>query len=165
MERTRALVRGGALGLVAALTIGVAPMTPASAKTSTGINRNSTFCKQLISQESQSQKYASKVETELEANNLSAAKSTILSEFSFASKYVSEALGTSGIPSNIKSALKYFLTVYSKEKSGIQAAGSLTALETALTSLSKTAKFTSSSKAVSTYVSQQCGSLTPPTTG
>ena len=165
MRRSRALLRVGALGLVAALAIGIAPMTAASAKTSTGINRNSTFCKQLISQESQSQKYASKIESEVEANNLSGAKSTILSEFGFATKYVSQALGTSGIPSNIKTALRYFLSVYSKEKSGVQDAKSLTAVETALTTLTKTAKFTSSSKTISTYVSQQCGSLTPPASG
>jgi hypothetical protein len=164
MRRSAAPWRIGALGLVAAVAIGMAPMTAASAKTATGINRNSTFCKQLISQESVSEKYANKVESELEANNLSAAKGTILSEFSFATKDVTEALGSGGVPSNIKSALKYFLSVYSKEKSGIQAAGSLTALETALTSLTKVPKFTSASKTISAYVSMQCGSLTPTAT-
>jgi hypothetical protein len=166
MRRSRALVRVGALGLVAAMAIGIAPMTAASAKTKakTGINRNSTFCKLLISQESVSEKYASKIDSEIEANNTSAAKSTILAEFKFATKYVSEALSSGGVPSNIQSALKYFLTVYNKEKSGIEAAGSLTALETALTSLTKVPKFTTSSNTISAYVSMQCGSLTPPTT-
>jgi uncharacterized protein (UPF0147 family) len=164
MRRNRALLRVGALGLVAAMAIGIAPMTAASAKTATGINRNSTFCKQLISQESTSEKYASKIDSELEANKLSAAKSTILSEFNFATKYVSEALTSSGVPSNIQSALKYFLTVYNTEKPGIRAAGSLSALEAALTSLSKLPKFTSANKTISAYVSLQCGSLTPSTT-
>jgi hypothetical protein len=164
MQRSRGPWRAGALGLVAALAIGIAPATAASAKTATGINRNSTFCKQLISQEAVSEKYATKVESELEANNLSAAKSTILSEFNFATKDVSDALASSGIPSNIKSALRYFLTIYNKEKVGIHAAGSLTALEASLTSLTKVPKFTSANRTLSAYVSMQCGSLTPPST-
>ena len=162
MRRSAGPWRIGALGLVAALAIGIAPATAASAKT--GVNRNSAFCKQLISQESVSEKYATKVENEVEANNLAAAKGTILSEFNLATKDVTAALASGGVPSNITSALKYFLSVYNKEKSGIQVAGSLKALETALTSLTKGSKFTSASKLVTAYVSMQCGSLTPPTT-
>jgi hypothetical protein len=163
MGRSRALWRVGALGLVAAMAIGIAPMT-AWATSATGITRNSTFCKQLISQESVSEKYATKVESELEANNLSAAKSTIVAEFTFATKYVSQALSISGIPSNVQSALRYFLTVYNKEKAGIRAAGSLKALEASLTNLTKVPRFTSSNKTVSGYVAKQCGSITPSTT-
>jgi hypothetical protein len=162
MRRSRVLLRVCALGLGVATAL--APMTVAAATTATGVNAGSAFCKQLISQESVSSKYESKVESAEQANNFSEARSAIQAEFNLATQDLNKALSDRGIPGPVQSSLKFFLSVYNKERSAIAKAGSITALETALTSITKVPKFTADSKTIGTYVSMQCGPLTTTST-
>jgi len=163
MRRSRVLLRVCALGLGAAVAL--APITAASAKTKapTGINRNSSFCKLLISQQSASQKYETKIESAFSSGNLAKSKSAVVAEFNYGTKSLAGALAAGKVPAPIEAALKYFLKLYAQEKTQINSATSLTGIETALTSLTKVPKFSSESKTVSSYVATQCGSLTTTT--
>lgn len=162
MRRSRVLVRVGALGL--GVVMALAPLTAASAKAkSTGVNRGSSFCQLLIKEDSAGQRYATKIESAFASGKLATAKAAVLSEFSFGTQYISQALGAGKVPGPIQSALRYFLALYQQEKTAIGKATSLTALEAALTSLAKAPKFTSESKTISSYVGTQCGSITTTT--
>jgi hypothetical protein len=162
MRRSRVLLRVCALGLGGAVAL--APMTVAGAKTTpTGTNRGSAFCKLLISQESVGQKYATKIESAFTSGNVATARAAILSEFSYGVHYVDKALAAGKIPSSVQSALKYFVTLYGQEKVAVQKAPTLAKMETALTALSKSPKYSKENQTVSTFVATQCGSLTATT--
>jgi len=162
MRRSRALLRVAALGL--GIVMALAPLTAASAKTKpTGVNRGSSFCKLLISEDSAGQRYSTKIESAFASGNLAKAKAAVLSEFNFGTQYISQALAAGKIPAPIQSALRYFLTVYQQRKTAVGKATSLTALEAALTALTRLPKFTSESQTISSYVATQCGSITATT--
>jgi len=162
MRRSRVLLRICALGLGA--SIALAPLTAASAKSKpTGVNRGSNFCQLLISEGSVGQKYATTIESAFSSGNVAKAKAAILAEFNFGTQYISQALAAGKIPAPIQSALRYFLTVYQQRKTAVGKATSLTALEAALTALTRLPKFTSESQTISSYVATQCGSITATT--
>jgi len=157
------LLRVCALGLGVALAL--APLTAASAKTKapTGINRGSSFCKLLISQQSVSQKYATQIESAFSSGNLAKAEKAVVAEFNYGTKYVDQALAAGNVPARVQAALRYFVRLYAQEKANILSATSLSGIETVLTSLTKTPKFASESSTVSAFVANQCGSLTTTT--
>jgi hypothetical protein len=164
MRRSRVLVRASALLLGAAVVL--TPLNAASAKTKspTGINAGSAFCKLLRSQEGVGQRYANKIETAFSSGSLTKAKTAVDAEFNFGAQYVGKALAAGKVPGPIESALKYFLKLYQQEKSSIQHATNLTALESSLSSLSRSPKFTAENQTITAYVSTQCGSLTTAST-
>jgi hypothetical protein len=163
MRRSRVLLRVGALGLAAALAL--SPMAGASAatKAKTGVNRSSSFCKLVLSQQSVSQKFTTKIESAFSSHNLGRAISAVSAEFNYGTEYIHDALKVGHVPTKIRAALKYLLGLYGQGTTQVREATNLSAVEAVLTDFSQAPNFSSESATVSVFVANQCGSFTSTT--
>jgi hypothetical protein len=130
-----------------------------------GSNPGSTLCKDLRSEQSQSAKLGSTIATALESGNYATAKQEMVSSINAGLKVAAPALGAlSSAPRNVQSAMRGLIKFDDQFKSAIESSASLTTLESALSALGQNPTLRTDSTTVTSYITAQCGSITPTTT-
>jgi hypothetical protein len=152
------------------LALTLAPMTAASAHkpkhhtttTKTGSNPNSTMCKDLKAEQTNSSSLGLNIEKAISSGNFASAKAAMLSAFSQDAKYINQALAViHSAPANVQSAFRDILSFAGQLKTDIANAGSEQQLIASFETLGKNTKLTTDGTTISAWVTSQCGSVLP----
>ena len=170
----RGAIQGIGVGVLG-LALALAPLGAASAKTKhhkkghttttvakkKGSNPNSTLCKDLKSEQSQSAKLGSTIASALESGNYASAKQEMVTSINAGLKEASPALAAlRSAPGSVKTAMKGLITFDNQFKSAIESSTSLSTLASAFAALGQNPHLRTYSSTVSNYITAQCGSIT-----
>jgi hypothetical protein len=191
MIRRNALSMLGVLGIGAALAL--APMAPASAsihkakhhakshkkkkhatskvtvttlKSTKGSNPGSSFCVEYKQEEqvAENSKYANAMESAIEAGNLAGVKTAFKEIENTDGPLLAKAKALiSQTPANVQAAFNVVIKQLPKEYAAVNSATSISQLESAFQSFETTPGFSAATQTVASYVTSQCGSVTPTT--
>jgi hypothetical protein len=151
---------------VLGLTLALAPLTAASAKTTKGSAPNSAMCKTVKSEQSGSSAASGAIEKAMTSGNFAAAKAAMLKAYSGDFNQVQKALAViKGAPANVQAAFKDLLAFVKQFKAAIQNSTSVTSLLASFETLGKNPKLATDGATISNWYTSVCGgtSVTPST--
>ena len=154
---------------VLGLTLALAPLTAASAKSTKtkGSAPHSAMCKTVKSEQSGSSAASSAIEKAMTSGNYAAAKQALLNSFNVDFNQVQKALGViKGAPPKVQAAFKDLLSYVKQLRTAIQNSTSVTSLLASFESLAKNPKLVSDGTTISNWYTSVCGgtlTTTPPT--
>ena len=147
-------IGAGVLGL----TLALAPLTAASAKSTKGSAPQSAMCKTVKSEQSGSTAASSAIEKAMTSGNYAAAKTALLNSFSTDFNQVQKALGViKGAPPKVQAAFKDLLSYVKQLRAAIQKSTSVTGLLASFETLAKNPKLESDGTTISNWYSSVCG--------
>jgi hypothetical protein len=162
--------------VILGLALALAPLSAASAKakhhkkghgtTTTvakkkGSNPNSTLCKDLKSEQSQSAKLGSTIASALESGKYATAKQEMVNSINAGLKQASPALAAlRSAPGSVKTAMKGLIKFDDQFRSAIESSTSLSTLASSFAALGQNPSLRTYSSTVSNYITAQCGSIT-----
>ncbi len=152
---------------VLGLTLALAPLTAASAKSTKGSAPNSAMCKTVKSEQSGSTAASSAIEKAMTSGNYAAAKQALLNSFNVDFNQVQKALSVvKSAPPKVQAAFKDLLSYVKQLRTAISNSTSTTSLLTAFESLGKNPKLAADSTTISNWYTGVCGGTltTTPTT-
>jgi hypothetical protein len=151
-----------ALGLVAASLTAALPA--AAASTGKGSHPNSALCKTYVAETKVAEKGAGALEKDMESGHYGKYKSALLASYRQgvkAEQVVQNALH--GAPANVQKAATTSLAFAGTEKKIIEASTSLASLQKAFEKAAAAPKLAAAEKVLSSYITAQCGNLSPTT--
>jgi hypothetical protein len=152
---------------VLGLTLTLAPLTAASAKSTKGSAPNSAMCKTVKSEQGGSTAASSAIEKAMTSGNFAAAKQAMLKSYNVEFSQVQKALAVvKGAPPNVQAAFKDLLSFVKQFRAAIQNSTSTTSLLSAFETLGKNPKLETDSTTISNWYTGVCGgtlTTTPPT--
>ena len=154
---------------VLGLTLALAPLTAASAKSTKtkGSAPHSAMCKTVKSEQSGSTAASGAIEKAMTSGNYAAAKAALLKSFNVAFTQVQKALGViKGAPPKVQSAFKDLLSYVRQLRTAIQNSTSVTTLLASFETLAKNPKLETDGVTIANWYTSVCGGTltTTPTT-
>jgi hypothetical protein len=145
---------------VLGLTLTVAPLTAASAKSTKtkGSAPNSAMCKTVKSEQGGSTAAAGAIEKAMTSGNFASAKQAMLKSYNVEFSQVQKALGVvKGAPPNVQAAFKDLLSFVKQFRSTIQNSTSMTSLLSGFETLGKNPKLETDGTTISNWYTGICG--------
>jgi hypothetical protein len=145
---------------VLGLTLALAPLTAASAKSTKtkGSAPHSAMCKTVKSEQSGSTAASSAIEKAMTSGNYAAAKQALLNSFNVDFNQVQKALGViKGAPPNVQSAFKDLLSYVKQLRTAISNSTSVTSLLASFETLAKNPKLETDGTTISNWYTSVCG--------
>jgi len=158
MRRRSRLVGIGAA--VLGLTLALAPLTAASAKSTKtkGSAPNSAMCKTVKSEQSGSTAASSSIEKAMTSGNYAAAKQALLKSFNLDFNQVQKALSVvKTAPPKVQSAFKDLLSYVKQLRTAIANSNSVTSLLASFETLAKNPKLETDSTTIGNWYASVCG--------
>ena len=152
---------------VLGLTLTLAPLTAASAKSTKGSAPNSAMCKTVKSEQGGSSAAAGAIEKAMTSGNFASAKQAMLKAYNLDFNQVQKALGViKSAPANVQAAFKDLLSFVKQFRTAIQNSTSTTSLLAAFETLGKNPKLETDGTTISNWYTGVCGGTltTTPTT-
>jgi hypothetical protein len=151
---------------VLGLTLALAPLTAASAKSTKGSAPHSAMCRTVKSEQSGSTAASSAIEKAMTSGNFAAAKAAMLQSYNVDFNQVQKALAVvRTAPANVQAAFKDLLGFVKQLRTSIQNSTSLTSLLASFETLGKNPKLETDGTTISNWYTSVCGgTLETPTT-
>jgi hypothetical protein len=153
---------------VLGVTLALAPLTAASAKThkTKGSNPNSAMCKTVKSEQSGSSSVGTAIEKAMTSGNFAQAKQAMLAAYSTDFNNVQKALGViKTAPPNVQTAFKGLLSFVKQIRTDIQNASSLQGLVASFSTLGQNKQLVTDGTTISNWYTGVCGgTLVTPST-
>jgi hypothetical protein len=156
-QRSRLVGIGAA---VLGLTLALAPLTAASAKSTRtkGSAPNSAMCKTVKSEQSGSTAASSSIEKAMTSGNYAAAKQALLKSFNLDFNQVQKALSVvKTAPPKVQSAFKDLLSYVKQLRTAIANSNSVTSLLASFETLAKNPKLQTDSTTIGNWYASVCG--------
>jgi len=149
---------------VLGLTLALAPLTAASAKTKNqatstkGSNPDSAMCKKVKNEQSGSSSVSTAIEKAMTSGNFAQAKQAMLNAYNLDEGNVQKALAViKTAPSNVQSAFKNLLSFVKQIRTDIQNASSLQGLVASFATLGKNTQLETDSVTIANWYTSVCG--------
>jgi hypothetical protein len=145
---------------VLGLTLALAPLTAASAKTTKtkGSSPNSAMCKTVKSEQGGSSAAGLAIEKAMTSGNFASAKQAMLNAYNVDFSQVQKALGViKGAPPKVQAAFKDLLSFVKQLRTAIQNSSSTTSLLAAFETLGKNPKLETDGTTISNWYTSVCG--------
>jgi hypothetical protein len=147
-------IGAGVLGL----TLALAPLTAASAKSTKGSAPNSAMCKTIKTEQGGSSAAASAIEKAVTSGNFAAAKQAMLNSYNVEFGQVQKALGVvKSAPPKVQAAFKDLLSYVKQFRTAIQNSTSTASLLASFETLGKNPKLETDGTTISNWYVGVCG--------
>jgi hypothetical protein len=151
---------------VLGLTLALAPLTAASAKSTKGSAPQSAMCKTVKSEQNGSTAASSAIEKAMTGGNFAAAKAAMLQSYNLDFNQVQKALAVvKTAPPKVQAAFRDLLAFVKQFRTAIQNSTSVTSLLASFETLGKNPKLETDSTTISNWYTGVCGgTLVTPST-
>jgi hypothetical protein len=147
-------ISAGLLGL----TLTLAPLTAASAKSTKGSAPNSAMCKTVKTEQGGSSAAAAAIEKAVTSGNFAAAKAAMLKSYDLEFGQVQKALGViRSAPPNVQAAFKNLLSFVKQFRTAIQNSTGTASLLASFETLGKNPKLETDGSTISNWYTGVCG--------